>query len=72
MPSTCFTHHVFIIRKTICVCSFLWYVFHSEITIQAFYCNFSMKNIPLKKLHVQIVFLLINTWCLEHVEDTKN
>jgi hypothetical protein len=28
LSSTCFEHHVFIIRKTICTCSFfLWYVF---------------------------------------------
>jgi len=27
MSSTCF-EHVFTIRKTICTCSFLWYVFH--------------------------------------------
>jgi len=25
--STCFEHHVLIIRKTICTCSFLWYFF---------------------------------------------
>ena len=24
---TCNEHHVFIIRKTICTCSFVWYVF---------------------------------------------
>jgi len=29
MSSPCFEHHVFIIRKTICTCSFLWYVFHT-------------------------------------------
>jgi len=27
VPSTCFEHRVFIIWKTICTCSFLWYVF---------------------------------------------
>jgi len=27
--STCFEHSVFIIRKTICTCSFLWSVFHA-------------------------------------------
>jgi len=27
--STCFEHHLFIIRKTICTCSFVWYVFHT-------------------------------------------
>jgi hypothetical protein len=27
--STCFEHHVFIIRKTIFTCSFAWYVFHT-------------------------------------------
>jgi hypothetical protein len=26
---TCFENHVFIIRKTICICSFVWYVFHA-------------------------------------------
>ena len=31
VSSTCFKHHVFIIRKTICTCR--WYVFH------AFMCN---------------------------------
>ena len=25
--SSCFDHHVFIIKKTICTCSFVWYVF---------------------------------------------
>jgi len=25
-----------------------------------------------KKLHVQLVFLMMNTWCSKHVEDTKN
>jgi hypothetical protein len=25
-----------------------------------------------KKLHVQMVFLMMNTWCLKHLEDTKN
>ena len=29
VSSTCFEHHVFIIRKTICTCSFLWFVFHT-------------------------------------------
>jgi len=29
MSSACFEHHVFIIRKTICTCSFLWCVFHA-------------------------------------------
>jgi hypothetical protein len=28
VSSTCFEHHVFMIRNTICTCSFLWYVFH--------------------------------------------
>ena len=32
--STGFEHHVFIIGKTICTCSFVWYVFHTEITIK--------------------------------------
>ena len=27
--STCCVHHVFITRKTICICSFVWYVFHT-------------------------------------------
>jgi len=27
MSSTCFERHVFIFRKTICTCSFVWYVF---------------------------------------------
>jgi len=27
VSSTCFDHHVFIIRKTKCTCSFLWHVF---------------------------------------------
>jgi len=27
--STCFEHRVFTIRKTICTCSFVWYVFHT-------------------------------------------
>jgi len=27
--STCFEHHVFIIRKTTCTCSFVWYVFRT-------------------------------------------
>jgi len=27
--STCCVHLVFIIRKTICTCSFVWYVFHT-------------------------------------------
>jgi len=27
VSSACFEHHVFIIRKTIFTCSFLWYVF---------------------------------------------
>ena len=34
--STCFEHHVFISRKTICICSFVWYVFHTEITIKLY------------------------------------
>jgi len=29
--SACFEHHVFIIRKTICTCGILWYVFHEFI-----------------------------------------
>jgi len=29
VSSTCFEHHAFIIRKTICTCIFLWYVFHA-------------------------------------------
>jgi len=32
--STCAEHHVFIIRKAICTCSFVWNVFHTEITIK--------------------------------------
>jgi len=27
VSSTCFEYHVFITRKTICTCSFLWHVF---------------------------------------------
>jgi len=27
--STCFEHHVFIIRKTVRTCSFVWVVFHA-------------------------------------------
>jgi len=33
---TCFEPHGFIIRKTVCTCSFVWYVLHAEITIQGF------------------------------------
>ena len=34
--STCFEHPVFIIRKTICTCSFVSYVFHAEIKIEGY------------------------------------
>jgi len=38
-------------------------------------CNVNQQN-ALKtyhtKLHVQMVFLMKNTWCSKHVEDTKN
>jgi len=27
--STCFEHNVFIIRRSICTCIFLWYVFQA-------------------------------------------
>ena len=27
MSSSCFEHHIFVIRKNICTCSFVWYVF---------------------------------------------
>ena len=39
--STRFEHHLFIIRKTICTCSFVWYLIYCH-------CNYSMKNIPYK------------------------
>ena len=29
----CYEHLVFVIRKTICTCSVLWYVFHAEIKV---------------------------------------
>jgi len=31
VSSTCFEHQVFIIRKTICTCSFLWCFFYAFI-----------------------------------------
>jgi len=34
--STCFKHPMFITRKIICTCSFVWYVFHPEITIKLY------------------------------------
>jgi len=29
VSSACFEHHVFIIKKTICTCTFVWYVFRT-------------------------------------------
>ena len=36
VSSTCFEHHVFVIRKTICTCSFVWHVFHAEMYVCVF------------------------------------
>jgi len=33
---TDFEYHVFIIKKTICTCSFIWYIFHAEIIIKVY------------------------------------
>ena len=32
---TCFEHHVFTIMKTICTCSFVWYVFFVHLCQQS-------------------------------------
>jgi len=34
--SACLEQHVFIIRKAICTCCFVWNVFHTEITIKLY------------------------------------
>jgi len=46
--STCFEHHVFILRKTICTCSFLWYVFGAEITEKSLYEISECKMLVIK------------------------
>ena len=38
VSSTCFEHHVLIIRMTICTCSYFGCVFHAKITISLSAC----------------------------------
>ena len=35
VSSTCFEHNVFIIRKNICTCSFLWDIFHAVLQVES-------------------------------------
>jgi uncharacterized protein with PQ loop repeat len=53
---------------TICTCSFLLYVFHVYMHKKTAYVH---ENMPLN-LHVHMVFLMMKTWCLKCIEDTKN
>ena len=43
VSSTCFEHHAFIIRKNICTCNFIWYVFHAEIKIKVYIKYLNIK-----------------------------
>jgi hypothetical protein len=70
LSSVCFENHVFIIRKSICTCGFVWYVFHAESYKPLILI--SVWKIYHTKLHVQMVFLMMNTWCSKHVVDLKN
>ena len=68
---TCFVHHVFITRKTICTCSF-YVMFFMHLCKHRLDCLLKcMKNITYK-LHVQMVFLVMNTRCSQHAGDAKN
>jgi hypothetical protein len=83
--STRFEHHVFIIRKTICTCSFVWYMFCIHSCMQSSrWKDESIEHIlpPRRlltlmyekhtKLRVQMVFPMTNTRCSKHVEDAQN
>ena len=75
--STCCEHRVFIIRKTICTCSFVWYVLiylcnqssrwmdvlDTVSSVSAHLLDYLHKCIRTyhTKLHVQMVLLMMNT-----------
>ena len=83
LSSTCFEHHLFIIRNTICTgifyCMFFMHVCKQssrwkDVLDTAFHlldCLDKYTKSYHTKLHIQMVFLMMNAWCSEHVEDIK-
>jgi len=83
MSSVCFEHHVFIIRKTILYMQFFMVCFlclYVSSLARWKHCRahpsppayINVWKTYHKKLHVQMVFLMMNTWCSKHGEDMKN
>jgi hypothetical protein len=56
VSSTCFENHVFIIRKTMCTCSFVWYVF-----LHLYKQSSNWKNVrDTLLLYLEILVLALN------------
>ena len=85
VSSACFKHHMFIIGKTISTCSF-YGMFFMHLSKQSSKWKDVLRDTHLstcqtayinawktyEKLHVLMVFLMMNIWCLKHAEDTEN
>jgi hypothetical protein len=83
MSSACFEHNVFIIRNTILYMQFFmvcflclyvsslvgWKHYRAHPSPPAY---INVRKMYHKELHVQMVFLMMNSWCSKHGEDMKN